>query len=114
MRIPALLLLIVLMGSCSKKGDYYVSGVVMDAQGCFSGSRLVWIDHPLPGPYDFLCKDAPPSGMNCGNSVYITNIPASLAVTGQKVMFKGWTTKISCFSSTTAPNHIEVDVIKAR
>jgi hypothetical protein len=114
MRIPALLLLVVLISSCTKQGDYYVSGVVMDGQGCYPGSRLVWIDHPLPGPYDFLCKDAPPSGMNCGDAVYIMNMPASLAVTGQKVRFKGWTQKVSCFSSTTAPNHIEVEDIKSR
>lgn len=115
MKITALLLLIFMMGSCNKKGeDYYVNGTVMDGQGCYPGSRLVWIDHPLPVAYDFLCKDAPASSMNCGNAVYITNIPATLAVTGQKVMFMGWTTKVSCFSSTTAPNHIEVKDVKAR
>jgi hypothetical protein len=116
MRILALLLVIVLMGSCDKGGgEYYIAGTVVDGQGCYGGSRAVQIDHPLTAVYTFLCKDAPSTpGMNCGNTVFITNIPPSLAVTGQKVMFKGWTTKVSCFSSTTAPSHIEVKDIKAR
>jgi hypothetical protein len=115
MKILGLFLLLIVAVSCNKKEeDYYVYGTVVDGQGCYAGSRLVWIDHPLPVAYDFLCKDAPASGMNCGNSVFVMDIPASLAVTGQKLMFRGWTTKVSCFSSTTAPNHIEVKDIKAR
>jgi hypothetical protein len=117
MKIAALLLLIFVIGSCNKQGgEYYIDATVVDGQGCYPGSRAVRIDRPLTAVYTFLCKDASPTdpNMNCGNTVYITNMPASLAVTGQKIKFMGWTIKVSCFSSTTAPNHIEVKDIKAR
>lgn len=112
-----MLLLLVMIVSCNKSGEgYYIDGTVVDGQGCYTGSRAVRIDRPLSAVYTFLCKDASPTdpNPNCGNTVFITNVPASLAVTGQKVMFKVGTTKVSCFSSTTAPNHIEVLEIKAR
>jgi hypothetical protein len=76
-------------------------------------ARLVRLDDPNPKFLPFLC---PPdvsllssSTTNCGNSVFILNMPASLAQAGKKVKFSKWEDRgLFCFSSTLAPHHLEV------
>ena len=90
-----------------------IMGTVMEQQSCFPNSWLVRLDNPNPRFQPFLCgadvSILSSSTTNCGNSVFIINMPVSLAQAGKKIKFSKWEDKgLLCFSSTLAPHHLEV------
>jgi len=100
-----------LLISCKKdEGKNYVAGVIVQKGGCGINTWLVAIENPDPNRQSFLCKNepSPPIGYNCTNSVYIVNLPASLAIAGKKIGFSRWNELASCLSASAAPPHLEV------
>jgi hypothetical protein len=101
--------------SCKKDASKTtVSGTVQQQEGCLPDSWLVAIDNPNSDKYSFICKTfMPPSAsLNCTNSIYIVNLPASMKQPGKKISFSGWNEQASCLSSRLAPRQVEALNIK--
>ena len=112
-----ILLLALGLFSCDKDDqEEAITGTVTAAGGCFPNSWIVLIDNAKPSDHPFICENGSLSSSmyNCGNSVYISDMPASLAQPGKRVTFTRWGLKASCFSATYAPSHLEVYDLRDR
>ncbi len=98
---------------CTKSNNAFITGTVVAQPSCASNAWLVRIDNPQARLYSFLCSQETAlissALYNCGNSVFILNMPAALAVDVKKIKFSKWEDKgLWCFSSNLAPHHLEV------
>lgn len=119
MRYFLLITAILLICSCKKDElKQTVMATVQQKGGCFGNSWLVLIEDPDPDRYSFICKTSMPPGssssFNCTNSIYIVNLPASMAKLGTRISFSGWKELASCLSSSFAATHVEAYNIKER
>jgi hypothetical protein len=105
-------LALLLLGGCKKDNDQLATGTVLQAGGCFPDAWLVAVDNPDPEKHFFIRKTIAPAGTmyNCSNAVFM-RLPASLAVAGTRIKFKGRNIEPSCFSYSEAPNIITVEKI---
>ena len=109
-------LVFVLFASCKKQNSYpVITGMVQQPGGCLPDTWLVFIPGGDGDKHSFLCPSSTPtSSLNCSNSVYIVNMPASLAQFGTRVKFSRWRDMGgACASSTFAPHHLEVSDLTA-
>ena len=109
----------ILLFSCKKENNQWITGTVTQMAGCYANSRLVTIDNPAASKYSFLCDHtfsmSSSSTSNCGNTVAILNLPSYLNQPGAQIKFKKWQDKgLLCFSSTLAPHHLEVSDVSAK
>lgn len=113
MKAALVLLLVSFVAGCSKNKNSFITGTVVAQQSCAPNAWLLRLDHPDPKSQRFLCgRDVSilsSATNNCGNSVFILNMPAALAQEGKKLKFSRWEDKgLLCFSSNLAPHHLEV------
>ena len=102
-----------ILAACSKNKNSYITGTVIAQQSCAPDAWLVRLDNPNHRLYSFLCSEdvsiLSSATFNCGNSVFILNMPQALAQDGKKVKFSVWEDKgLLCFSSNLAPHHLQV------
>ena len=117
MKYISFILVSLLLISCKKDEEKInITGIVAQKAGCGQNTWLVVIENPDPDKHTFLCKnESPPvSGYNCTNSVYIVNMPASLAIAGKKISFSRWNELLSCLSASAASPHLEVFDMKEK
>jgi len=112
-KIIVVLILASAFAGCSKDNESWITGTVMVQQSCTPNAWLVKIDNPNYHTHSFLCSEETSilssSTFNCGNSVFILDMPQALAQDGKKVKFSKWEDKgLLCFSSTLAPHHLQV------
>jgi len=112
-RIITLLLFAFLAQGCSKENRIVVRGTVILQEGCAPGSYLVRLTAPDPKWFSFLCDRETSiissSIYNCGNAVFIIDMPSRFLQEGKKIRFSLWADKGSyCFSSNLAPHFLEV------
>ena len=109
----AIFLTIFMATACSKSKNTVITGTVIAQQSCTPNAWLVRLDNPNYRLYSFLCSEEisiiSSASFNCGNSVFILDMPQALAQDGKKVKFSVWEDKgLLCFSSNLAPHHLQV------
>lgn len=109
----AIFLTAFILAACSKNKNSVITGTVIAQQSCTPGAWLVRLDNPNHRLYSFLCSEdvsiVSSASFNCGNSVFILNMPQALAQDGKKIKFSVWEDKgLLCFSSNLAPHHLQV------
>lgn len=108
-----LFLTVFILAACTKNKNSVITGTVIAQQSCTPDAWLVRLDKPNYRLYSFLCNEevsvVSSASLNCGNSVFILNMPPALAQDGKKVKFSVWEDKgLQCFSSNLAPHHLQV------
>jgi hypothetical protein len=120
--LASFLLISVLFIACKKDTTYpEISGTVISQTGATLNSYLVEIDSlSRQSSYSFFCENSgtmPPIGSyNCRNSIFITNLPASLKVDGMKILFSKYKNLGAnpLWSSTYVPRDVEVYDARAK
>jgi len=110
------LLITILFCACKKDTTYpEITGTVISQSATSSNFALVEIDNPGSQlSYSFFCENivtTPPIGhFDCGNSIYIINLPASLKVNGLKIAFSKYKNlgPNPIWSATNVPRDVEV------
>jgi len=111
-----ILMLVAIFASCSKEKNHpVIRATVQQVGGCLPNTWLVLITSGDADKYSFLCQSSSPtSSLNCSNSVYILNMPASLSQLGKRIKFSRWKDdNILCLSSSFAPHHLRVSDLTA-
>lgn len=75
---------------CKKDARTAVTVTIVEKSGFGTNSYAAVVENPDPAKHNFLCTlgaSEPKPMYNCTNAVYITNLPANLAVTGKRIVF---------------------------
>jgi hypothetical protein len=87
-----LLLSFVLTLACKKSNDK--PDIIAIVAGKGPGTVIAaWVENPDPNVYSFLCNGPGVSSYmpyyNCGNAIYLRNLPANLQDSGTKIRISG-------------------------